>query len=172
MATHLQQAATPGRIVLSDATHRLVSGYWTTRPLGRIGRRNGIFAPPPRPRAPPAATPHPGLWRAAQRAAAALQERHRARRSTALRGFGWCWTGASGWMRGAPQGCPGATASGRTTWEGWGGKYALLNSQIIMIPAIALITSSYIVKLILTGTCLTVPHGRGGKAPDGSSHAS
>jgi NAD(P)-dependent dehydrogenase (short-subunit alcohol dehydrogenase family) len=33
------------------------------------------------------------------------------------------WPSVSGWGRGAPQGCPGATASGRATWEGWGVKY-------------------------------------------------
>ena len=42
-----------------------------------------------------------------------------ARRSTARRDFRWCWTGVSGWGRVAPQGCPGGTASGRATWEGW-----------------------------------------------------
>jgi hypothetical protein len=44
-----------------------------------------------------------------------------ARRRTALRGLGWCWTDAAGWSRVAPQGCPGATASGRATGKAWGG---------------------------------------------------
>src|SRR5262249_60903398 len=36
-----------------------------------------------------------------------------------MHGFGGCWTCASGWDRVAPQGCTGAMASGRATWEGW-----------------------------------------------------
>ena len=34
---------------------------------------------------------------------------------TALRGFGWCWTGVVGWGKVAPQGGPGGKASGRAT---------------------------------------------------------
>ena len=30
-----------------------------------------------------------------------------------LRDFGWCWTGASGWGKVVPQGCPGLQDSGR-----------------------------------------------------------
>ena len=48
-------------------------------------------------------------------------ERPGARRCTALRGLGWCWTDAAGWGRVAPQGCPGATASGRATGKAWEG---------------------------------------------------
>src|SRR5215831_20098969 len=33
--------------------------------------------------------------------------------------FGWDWTGDSGWVKVAPQGCPGGTAARRATWEGW-----------------------------------------------------
>jgi hypothetical protein len=72
---------------------------------------------------PPAATLHRGPLRAAQRAAAASPERPRARRSTALRGAAWLWLVLDRRLRmdrGAPQGCSGATASGRATWEGWG----------------------------------------------------
>src|SRR5262245_55095138 len=58
----------------------------------------------PSPAPPPAATPHPGLLRAAQRVAAAPPERPGARRSVAQRGFDWCWPGVAGWGRGAPQG--------------------------------------------------------------------
>jgi tetratricopeptide (TPR) repeat protein len=36
VAARLQQAAMPDQIVLSEATHRLVSGYCTTQPLGRL----------------------------------------------------------------------------------------------------------------------------------------
>jgi hypothetical protein len=48
-------------------------------------------------------------------------ERPGARRCTALRGLGWCWTDAAGWGRVVPRGCPGATASGRATGKAWGG---------------------------------------------------
>ena len=63
---------------------------WWRCPTEWIGRINGIFVPPPRPRA-------------AQRPAAASPECPGARRCTALDGFGWCWTCASGWVRVAPQ---------------------------------------------------------------------
>ncbi|MGH7325118.1 MAG: adenylate/guanylate cyclase domain-containing protein [Candidatus Rokuibacteriota bacterium] len=36
IAARLQQAADPGRILVSDATHRLVEGYFYTRPLGDL----------------------------------------------------------------------------------------------------------------------------------------
>ena len=69
----------------------------------RIGNSNSLLAPPRRRRPPqhppPAAPPCARLFRAAQSAAAASPERPGARRSTALRGVGWCWTGAAGWGR-------------------------------------------------------------------------
>ncbi len=67
---------------------------------------------------PPAA--HSGHFPAPQRGATAPPERPAARRSTAPRDFGWCWTGGAGWGRGAPQGCPGGTASGRAAGKGGG----------------------------------------------------
>ena len=71
--------------------------------LWRIENSNGLLAPPRRrhpPQHPPPATPLCArLFRAAQSAAAASPERPGARRSTALRGIGWCWTGAAGWGR-------------------------------------------------------------------------
>jgi tetratricopeptide (TPR) repeat protein len=36
VAARLQQAGDPGRIMISDGTHRLVAGYFHTRPLGEI----------------------------------------------------------------------------------------------------------------------------------------
>ncbi|MBI3454687.1 MAG: AAA family ATPase [Candidatus Rokubacteria bacterium] len=36
VAARLQQAADPGRIAIADATHRLVGGYFFTRPLGEL----------------------------------------------------------------------------------------------------------------------------------------
>jgi len=36
VAARLQQVADPGRIVISEATHRLVAGYFHTRPLGEL----------------------------------------------------------------------------------------------------------------------------------------
>jgi class 3 adenylate cyclase/tetratricopeptide (TPR) repeat protein len=36
VAARLQQAADRGRIVVSEATHRLIDGYFHTRPLGRL----------------------------------------------------------------------------------------------------------------------------------------
>ena len=73
--------------------------------------------------APAGAPPqHPPL--AACRAPSVPRQPAGAARSEAVRGaahFGWCWTGVSGWGRIAPQGCPGGTASGRATWEGWRG---------------------------------------------------
>jgi hypothetical protein len=64
---------------------------------------NGLLTPPcqrrpPQP-PPPAAPLCARLFRAAQRAAAASPERPGARRSPALHGAGWCWTGAAGWGR-------------------------------------------------------------------------
>jgi|SRR6266446_2298478 len=82
-------------------------------------------APPARKRAPqrpsPAATPCPRRVRRPL-------ERPAARRSAAQRDFGWGWTGAAGWGRVAPQGCPGATASGKAIVEGEGALHALVGS--------------------------------------------
>lgn len=36
LASHLLNLADPGRIIISENTHRLVSGYFLTRPLGKI----------------------------------------------------------------------------------------------------------------------------------------
>jgi class 3 adenylate cyclase/tetratricopeptide (TPR) repeat protein len=36
VAARLQQIAEPGRVTMSDATHRLVRGYFDTRPIGEI----------------------------------------------------------------------------------------------------------------------------------------
>jgi class 3 adenylate cyclase len=36
VASRLQHAAAPGQIVISEATHRLVAGYCTTRSLGEL----------------------------------------------------------------------------------------------------------------------------------------
>ena len=43
------------------------------------------------------------------------------RQSAVERDCGGGWTGVSEWGRGAPQGCPGGTAAGRATWDGWRG---------------------------------------------------
>jgi hypothetical protein len=40
--------------------------------------------------------------------------------SAAQRDFRWYWTGVTGWVRVAPQGCPGVQASGRAVGKGWG----------------------------------------------------
>jgi hypothetical protein len=74
----------------------------TTKKM-RIGNSNGLLAPPRRRRPPqhppPAAPLCARLFRAAQSAATASPERPGARRSTALCGVGWCWTGTAGWGR-------------------------------------------------------------------------
>jgi class 3 adenylate cyclase/tetratricopeptide (TPR) repeat protein len=44
VASRLQNVATPGQIVISEATHRLVAGYCTTRPLGALSLK-GKAAP-------------------------------------------------------------------------------------------------------------------------------
>src|SRR5499427_5666793 len=47
VAARLQQAAEPGWVTMSDATHRLVRGYFDTRPIGEIrlkGRDEPVFA--------------------------------------------------------------------------------------------------------------------------------
>ena len=47
VAARLQQSASPGQIVTSDTTHRLVTGYCTTRPLGEFalkGKSDAIIA--------------------------------------------------------------------------------------------------------------------------------
>ena len=66
--------------------------------IARRGNSHGLVAPPP---------PAPA-----------------ARRSAVERDLRWCGTGAAAWGRGAPLGCPGAQASGRTVVEGWGGESA------------------------------------------------
>src|SRR5574341_1954512 len=38
IAARLQQIGAPGSVTISEATHRLVRGYFETRPLGEIGR--------------------------------------------------------------------------------------------------------------------------------------
>jgi class 3 adenylate cyclase len=40
VAARLQQAAEPGRVTISDATHRLVQGYFDTRPIGAMHLKN------------------------------------------------------------------------------------------------------------------------------------
>ena len=62
-------------------------------------------------------------------ALAAHPARPGARRSTARRGCGRCWTCVSGWGRVTPQGCPGAMASGRATWQGRREKQELVRLQ-------------------------------------------
>jgi hypothetical protein len=90
------------------------SSIWSARPSQTAGTyRNSKrhFRPAARRRWRPRWAP--GAWRP-QRAAAAPPERPAARGSAV-------WTSVSAWARGAPQGYPGVTASGRATWEGWGG---------------------------------------------------
>src|SRR5439155_14453944 len=40
VAARLQQAAEPGRVTISDATHRLVQGYFDTRSIGEMHLKN------------------------------------------------------------------------------------------------------------------------------------
>jgi class 3 adenylate cyclase/tetratricopeptide (TPR) repeat protein len=40
VAARLQQSAEPGRVTISDATHRLVRGYFETRPIGQMHLKN------------------------------------------------------------------------------------------------------------------------------------
>jgi class 3 adenylate cyclase/tetratricopeptide (TPR) repeat protein len=42
VAARLQQAADPGRIVISEVTHRLVAGYFHTRPLGELSLKGKV----------------------------------------------------------------------------------------------------------------------------------
>lgn len=42
VAARLEQAAEPGRIVISEATHRLVAGYFHTRPLGQLALKGKV----------------------------------------------------------------------------------------------------------------------------------
>ena len=58
------------------------------------------------------------LFRATQSAAAASPERPGARRSTALHGAGWCWTGAAGWG-GERAGMPWSEGSSGSRPHGW-----------------------------------------------------
>jgi class 3 adenylate cyclase/tetratricopeptide (TPR) repeat protein len=47
VAARLQQAALPGRVVISEATRRLVAGYFATEPLGELavkGKPDGVRA--------------------------------------------------------------------------------------------------------------------------------
>src|SRR5215471_18227157 len=83
------------------------------KPRQRIGNSNGLLAPPRRLRAPPAAP----LARACHPASrGSLPERGAAH-------FGWCWTGDSGWVKVAPQGCPWGTTARRATWEAEEGEF-------------------------------------------------
>ena len=70
------------------------------------GRRAWDHAPR-HPSRPPGAPPPPGLWR-----------------SAVQRDVCWRWTGVAGWGRGALQGCPGGTASGRRRGKAGGGAMA------------------------------------------------
>jgi len=65
--------------------------------IGADRKFKALCAPAPRERSP-AGGP--------QRAAVAPPERSPARRSAVQRHFRWCWTGVSGWGRGALQGGP------------------------------------------------------------------
>src|SRR5262249_40627518 len=95
----------------------------------RIGIPKHFLRPRERPSwSPPAPAPPATPRRGYSRAPSAAREPRRnapapdgARRCTVLRGFGWCWTGAAGWGRVVPQGCPGATASERATGKAGGG---------------------------------------------------
>src|SRR5262245_28062245 len=40
VAARLQQAAEPGRVTISDATHRLVRGYFESRAIGQVHMKN------------------------------------------------------------------------------------------------------------------------------------
>lgn len=42
VAARLQQVADPGRIVISEGTHRLVGGYFHTRPLGELALKGKV----------------------------------------------------------------------------------------------------------------------------------
>jgi hypothetical protein len=103
--------------------HKDASAAWAARVLAveawSADRKNKRpFGAGPA-RAPPPASPstsHPRPRRAHGSCGAA-----RAAHSAAQRDFRWCWTGVAGWVRVAPQGCPGVKASGRAVWKGWGG---------------------------------------------------
>ncbi len=109
----------PARGAREHPWRGVAAGGWQ-----RIGRINGIL--------------RRHRQHAPQRAAAASPERPGARRCTALRGFGGYWTYASGWGGVAPQGCPGATASGRATWEGWGGEDVYQRGEFIHPPYLSI----------------------------------
>ena len=47
VAARLQQSAAPGQIVISEATHRLVAGYCTTRSLGDLSLKGKVKPFPP-----------------------------------------------------------------------------------------------------------------------------
>ena len=87
------------------------SGACGRRRRKEPSRRFGLLVLLPLP--PPAAPPCPRCVRCILRTAAERPD------SKAERGA--VWTGAAGWGRVGPQGCPGAQASGRAIVEGWGG---------------------------------------------------
>src|SRR5712692_892336 len=92
---------------------RLVKGAGNSNDLLAPPRR---LRPPPPPRRPPRRPPGSCVPPGGPRQPAG------AARSQAARGAahcGWGWTGDSGWVKVAPQGCPGGTAARRATWEGW-----------------------------------------------------
>src|SRR5262245_28684617 len=98
------------RPLLAEPDRVILSHVWTTSTCYKPREiERALFASSGAPlREPP------------QRRAGAPPERPGARRRTALRGCGWCWTGAAGWGRVVPQGCPGATASARATGKAGG----------------------------------------------------
>ena len=123
------------------------------RPFGA-----GVLAAPP-----PAPTPRPWRFPRLQRAAATPPERPAARRSAVLLDFGWCWTGVSGWGRGAPQGGPGGTAPGR-------GQNLRHNPITTRAPTCALVhayISPPVSSIVSVGVCMPLP----GAAPAGWSLA-
>src|SRR5260370_28538898 len=46
VAARLQQAAHPGQVVISEATHRLIEGYFDTHPLGALQLKGKADAVP------------------------------------------------------------------------------------------------------------------------------
>ena len=86
-----------GRIGNATALVRRQLGSVPPSAPRRRPRRAGSCGVPSAPRQPRRSGPQPG---------------------GAQRDFGWCWTGVAGGGRGAPQGCPGAQASGRAVGKG------------------------------------------------------